>query len=76
MRAGGAPTEPLDMPFDLIVTPVALALGAPSGAVIGLDPDTGRRLWRTPVGSGMLAAAAAAIASGPLSMTTWRRTTR
>ena len=58
-RLGAARAEPADTPFELLVTPGAVALGDPSGAVTGHDPGTGRLLWRTPVGSAMLAAAAA-----------------
>ena len=63
-RVGSAPSESFDAPFELVVAPGALVLGDQHGAVIGMDPDTGRRLWRTPVGSALLAAA-------PIENTIW-----
>ena len=63
-RIGSGPSEPLDAPFDLVVAPGALTMGDQHGAVIGLDPGTGHRLWHTPVGSALLAAA-------PIGHTIW-----
>jgi len=48
--------------FDFAASPIlvsqkgrdVLVAGQKSGAVFGLDPDTGKRLWRTQVGSGSI----------------------
>lgn len=48
--------------FDFAVSPILVSMGGKdvlvagqkSGAVYGLDPDTGKRLWRTSIGSGSI----------------------
>jgi hypothetical protein len=58
-RVAAADAVPLDAPSDLAVASGALVLGDQHGAVLGIDPGSGRRLWHTRVASAVLAAATA-----------------